>query len=88
MCMLTHRLQVLLDDERWERLQRESRRRRVAVGELVREAIDRVVPHGAADRAAAFERILSAEPMPVPDDPADLKSELLAAHERRAQSAG
>jgi hypothetical protein len=81
--MLTHRLQVLLDDDRWERLQRESRRRHVAVGEIVREAIDRAVPREASGRRSAADRLLAAEPMPVPDDPADLKAEIRAAHESR-----
>lgn len=38
--MLNRRLQVLVDDERYERLTRESERVGAPVGELVRRAID------------------------------------------------
>jgi len=84
--MLTRRLQVLLDDERWERLQRESRRRHIAVGELVREAIDRMVPRRVSTARAAADRILAADPIPLPD-PDELKAEIRAGHERRAPQA-
>ena len=39
--MLRRRLQVLIDDERYDALQRESARSGAPVGELVRRAIDR-----------------------------------------------
>ena len=41
MSMLTRRLQVLLDDSRYQRLEAAARRRRVSVATVVREAIDR-----------------------------------------------
>jgi hypothetical protein len=50
----------------------------------VRRAIDRELPATAERRRAAIERLLAAEPIPVPDDPADLKREIRAMHERRA----
>jgi hypothetical protein len=75
--MLTHRLHVLLDEERWRRLEVEAARRDVAVAVIVREAIDDALARtGDADRRAAADLILAAEPMEVPDDPADLKREL------------
>ena len=77
--MLNHRLQVLIDDERYERLKRESQATGVPVGEIVRRAIDRELPVTANERSAAIQRLLAAEPIPVPDDPADLKAEILAA---------
>ncbi|MGH9119716.1 MAG: ribbon-helix-helix protein, CopG family [Acidimicrobiales bacterium] len=73
--MLTRRLQVLIDDERLRRLEREAARRRVPVSVLVRDAIDAAYPIDAPARRAAARRILAAEPMPVPDPPA-LRREL------------
>lgn len=75
--MLTHRLHILLDEDRWQRLDREATRRKVPVAALVREAIDDHFPAADLDdRRRAYEELLEAEPMPVPDDPADLKREL------------
>ena len=78
--MLTRRLQVLIDDERYERLKRESQASGVPVGEIVRRAIDRELPgaDGDAARRAAIARLLAAAPIPVPDDPVDLKAEMRA----------
>lgn len=75
MLMLSRRLQVLIDDERFERLEREAARRRVAVAVLVRDAIDATFPATTPARAAAGARVLAAEPMPVPD-PEVLRAEL------------
>jgi hypothetical protein len=86
--MLSHRLQVLLDEERWDRLRRESARRHVPIGELVREAIDRWVPRGAGEVRAAADRLLAADPIRLPEDPADLKAERRAAHATRAAGGG
>jgi hypothetical protein len=82
--MLTRRLQVLIDDERYERLKRESEATGVPVGEIVRRAIDRAVPMAADQRSAAIRRVLAAEPIPVPEDPADLKREILEARAKRS----
>jgi hypothetical protein len=75
--MLTHRLHILLDEDRWQRLDREATRRKVPVAAVVRDAIDAALPAiDVDDRRRAYEELLAAEPMPVPDDPADLKREL------------
>jgi hypothetical protein len=75
--MLTHRLHILLDEDRWRRLDREATRRKVPVAAVVRDAIDAALPASDADdRRAAADELLRAEPMDVPDDPADLKREL------------
>ncbi len=75
--MLTHRLHILLDEDRWQRLAREATRRQVPVAAVVREALDEALPPTDAEaRRAAADGILNAEPMPVPDDPADLKREI------------
>lgn len=76
MCMpLDHRLQVLLDAERHERLLAIAQERGVSVATVVREAIDRGLPAPDARRRAAAGRLLEAEPMPVPD-PGSLAAEL------------
>jgi Ribbon-helix-helix domain len=80
--MLTHRLQVLIDEERYERLKRESAATGVPMGEIVRRAIDRELPVTADQRSAAIRRLLAADPIPVPDNPADLKREILAARSK------
>ena len=67
MSMLTRRLQVLIDDERHRRLEAEAAHRGVAVAVLVREALDAAYPTTADERRAAADRILAADPMPVPD---------------------
>ncbi|HEX9352279.1 MAG TPA: CopG family transcriptional regulator [Streptosporangiaceae bacterium] len=70
--MLTHRLQLLLDEERYERVQALARQRGISVATVIREAIDRGLPATQRRRSAAARRILAAEPMPV----ADLLAEL------------
>ncbi len=76
MHMLTRRLQILLDDDRYDRLQRRAQARGTSVATLVREAIDRAFPAVDPERAAAGERILAAEPMPVPETVEELKREI------------
>ena len=82
MLMLTRRLQVLIDDERLNRLEREAAHRKVPVSVLVREAIDAAYPVDTAVRRHAAKRILAAHPMPVPD-PDELRDELDALRGRR-----
>lgn len=68
-------MQVLIDDARWDRLEREAARRGVAVAVLVREAIDQQIPQDAEERRSALQAILDAEPMSVPA-PGLLREEL------------
>ena len=65
MSVLTRRLQVLLDDRRYQRLEAAARRRRVSVATVVREAIDRDLGSPALDRSAAGRRFLAAPSMEV-----------------------
>lgn len=81
--MLTRRLQVLIDEERFRRLEAESARREVPVSVLVRAAIDEAFPSGGGSRAAAAVQILAAHPMPVPE-PDELRAELDTARSRRS----
>lgn len=65
MCMLSRRLQILLDEERYERVQALARQRGTSVATVIREAIDRGLPAARQRRSAAARRILAAEPMDV-----------------------
>ena len=65
MRMLTHRLQLLLDEERYERISALARQRQTSVAAVIREAIDRGLPATPRRRAAAAKRILTAEPSAV-----------------------
>ncbi len=79
--MLTRRLQILLDEDRYQRVAAAARARGTSVATVIREAIDRGLPADDDERGTALHRILSAEPVPVPDDPAELVGEL---HELRS----
>lgn len=71
---MTRRLQVLLDEERMNRLERHAQERGTTVATIVRDAIDMAVPrHSAEDRRAAARRLLSTAPMPVVDDWMEMK---------------
>lgn len=72
MCMLTHRLQLLLDDERYERIHTLARQRGTSVAAVIREALDRGLPATQQRRAAAGQRLLAADLMPVDDLLAEL----------------
>ena len=80
---LDHRLQILIDDERHERISAAARERGVSVATVVREAIDRGLANGDTRREAAGRRLLDAPDMAVPD-PHELRSELDALRGRRA----
>ena len=80
---LDHRLQILIDDERHERISAAARERGVSVATVVREAIDRGLANGDTRREAAGRRLLDAPDMTVPD-PHELRSELDALRGRRA----
>lgn len=67
MAELTRRLQVLLDEDRYQRLERTARARRTSVATLVREAVDAAFPAQSIPRADAGRRLLNAEPIAVGD---------------------
>ncbi len=67
MCMaMDRRLQLLLDEERYQRVAAAARRQRVSVATVIRDAIDASMPSEHRNRARAAAFILAAEPMPVP----------------------
>lgn len=74
---LTHRLQVLLDEERYLRLEQLASSGGISIGSLVREAIDRSFPNAEINRRQAADAILDASPMPV-DDWVTMKGQMLA----------
>jgi hypothetical protein len=82
--MLERRLQILLDDARYQRVAAEAKHRGVSVASVIREAIDRALPATAPSRTAAAERILSAPDMAVPEDPSALRAELEELRGRRS----
>jgi len=63
--MLTPRRQILVDDERYDALERAARERRVSVATVVRDAIDRDLAGRGLRRAEPGRRLLEAEPMAI-----------------------
>ena len=83
MHMLSHRLQILLDEARFRRVAREAERRQTSVAEVIRSAIDDALPQQQDERRrAAVARILEADAMVLPSDPLDLRRETDAARRR------
>lgn len=83
MCMLSRRLQILLDERQYARLAAYAEEQNLSVGAAVREAIDKAVPSTVSARETAARRILAADAMPVPD-PGELRRELGELRGRRA----
>jgi hypothetical protein len=54
------RTQISLTADQMRRLRAEARRRHVPIAEVVREAVDQVVPPDPGDRRATFRRALAA----------------------------
>jgi energy-coupling factor transporter ATP-binding protein EcfA2 len=77
--MLDRRVQILLDEARYQKVAREAERRGVSVAAVVRDAIDRL-PSDGERRRAAIAAVFAAEPTPMPAGPAELRRELDAAH--------
>lgn len=64
---MTRRLQILMDERRYELLERESHRTGRSVADLIRESVDVVYGVDRAERRAALDNLLAEEPMPVED---------------------
>jgi hypothetical protein len=54
------RTQISLTEDQMRRLRREAKRRGVPIAEVVRDAVDRVVPPDPGNRRAKVERALGA----------------------------
>lgn len=77
MSPLEKRMQVLLDHERYERLEREANRRGQSVGATVRDAIDLLLDAD-SERRLAMRRALLRAPTPIGCEPEFDKHALLA----------
>lgn len=80
---MSRRLQLLLDEERYDRVAAAARMQRVSVAAVIRDAIDASLPASGQGRAAAGAVILAADPMDVPE-PEALVRELEELRARRA----
>ncbi len=67
---------MLIDDDRFRRLEARAAERGASVAQLVREAIDQAFPDESLDRLRAGDLLLAAPQMPVADWP-EMKTELL-----------
>jgi len=77
-------MQLLLDEERYTKVATEARRRGVSAAEVVRDAIDQLQTAAERQRRQAIlAEIFAAEPMPVPDDPAEIRREIREAQYER-----
>jgi hypothetical protein len=80
---MDRRLQILIDEERHQRISTAAEERGVSVATIVREAIDRGLAKPDVRRHAAGIRLLEAPDMSVPD-PSELRVELDRLRGRRA----
>lgn len=68
MCMAkTRRLQILLEPEQFERLERASEKYGASIGSLIRDAVDRYLPMEAIDPTSAAQFLLDVPPIEVGD---------------------
>ncbi|CAB4956175.1 MAG: antitoxin [Actinobacteria bacterium] len=72
---MTHRMQLLLEPEQYERLAAVAASQHRSIASLIRDAIDASVPAPANERMAAFQRIMAAEPTNF-GTPEELRAEL------------
>lgn len=79
---LSRRLQILIDEERYQRVVAEARRTNLSVAAVVRQAIDALLPSDAEERERAGRTLLEAPQIDVPD-PEQLKRELEEIREGR-----
>jgi hypothetical protein len=83
MSMLSRRLQILVDEQQYRRVERAARRRKVSVSTVVRDALEReLMAEDDVLRREAGRRILAAPEMEVPDVD-ELLAELEALRGRR-----
>ena len=75
---MERRLQVLIDEKRYRRLEQRAEAEHRPVAALVRDALDLAYPDDTDDRRAAGIALLALEPMPAADWP-ELKRDVLAA---------
>lgn len=76
MATMERRVQILLDEERYQQAASAARERGVSVGQVVRDALDSSLGADSRRRRRALAHILAAEPVDLPADVADLKREI------------
>lgn len=81
MSQLTRRTQVLLDEERYSRLQRRAEETNRSIGAVVREAIDVAYPDRKMTRSEALG-ILRDAPLADHGSPEDVKRDILSTYDR------
>lgn len=81
MCMLTRRTQVLLDEERYARLERRAAETERSVGAVIREAIDRTFSSRTMTREEALEDFQTAPSLPGGDRPENVKRDIMSIHD-------
>jgi hypothetical protein len=74
--MFDRRLQILLDEGRYRRLEAVARERRLSIAAVIRDAIDVALPPDLEKKRRALAAIKAAKPMAVPERVEDLKAEL------------
>lgn len=86
MSMLQRRVQILMDEARYARLEEAAQERNESVAAVIRSLVDAMLPASERRRRAACAWILAHgddDPMTVPDDPEDIRREIEVAHEDR-----
>ncbi len=73
---LDRRLQILLDEPRYRRLEAAARARKTSIATIVREAIDQALPADLERKREAWRRIQAMGPMEVPETTEEFKREL------------
>lgn len=76
MCMYDRRLQILLDEGRFRRVEAVARERRLSIAAVIRDAIDLALPPDLEKKRRALAAIKAAKPMAVPERIEDFKAEL------------
>ncbi len=79
--MLTRRTQLLLDEARYARLERQAAATNRSVGAVIREAIDRAFPSESFSRAEAAAYFRDAPRLDI-SDPEDIRREIETMYDR------
>lgn len=88
--MLQRRVQILMDERRYARLEEAARERGESVAAVIRSLVDTMLPASERRRMEAGQWILESaenDPMPVPDDPSEIRREIERAAEERNRDA-
>lgn len=88
--MLQRRVQILMNERSYARLEDAARERGESVAAVIRSLVDTMLPASERRRMEAGEWILAQaarEPTPVPDDPSEIRREIERAAEERNRDA-